>query len=173
MKNIKTVWCWWWGWSPEKIENILEQMESKGWNLLQIGFGGIRLKFEKGESKKMRYCADFHLNVDKSYFNLFRDDGWELVWNGACGWYIWRKDYTNERPNIYTDTKSLIERNKRLLRMISLIFTAQIFLFSTSIEKITRMKAIISIYILIFIFEGYAIIQLNRYIKKQQNSIKE
>jgi hypothetical protein len=49
-------------------------------------------------------------------------------------WYIWGKPYEDERPNIYTDTKSLIERNNRLFMTVGLIVPSQLFLIYNVFE---------------------------------------
>jgi hypothetical protein len=168
MKEIKTAWHWWWGWNPEKIENWLEEMEKKGWNLFKVDFNYIMFKFEKGESRKIRYCVDYQINVQDNYFELFKEDGWELVDDTINPWYMWRKSYKDERPNIYTDTKSLIERNNRLLKTIGIIIPSQLFLFYLVFEsgfgKIELTLAVFSIIMIIFF--GYVIIQLYRYNRK-------
>ncbi len=128
MKEVKTVWRRWGGWNIEKVENWLEEMEKKGWNLFKVDFTIMRFKFKKGESSKIRYCLDYQINVEDNYFELFKEDGWELVDNTISPWYIWRKSYEDKRPNIYTDTKSLIERNNRLLMTVGLILPSQLFL---------------------------------------------
>lgn len=177
MNMLKTSWCWWWGWKPEKVEEWLEDMERNGWNLYQVDLGSIRFRFKKGEPKKMRYCADFQMNTDDQYYKLFSDDGWELVWKGAGGWYIWKKPYTNERPEIYTDSKSLIDRNNRLIKTLSSVVGGLLPIFVvllTVYRDNTFVNYVIWFYILIFAFNGYALFQLKRYNKKViQNKIKD
>ena len=118
---IKKTWFLWWGWDPEKVEKWLEEMELRGWNLYNVGTMALNFSFKKGESRKVRYCADYQSEYDENYFNIFEDDGWELVWEGT-GWYIWKKPYTDERPAIYTDVNSFVERNNRLFSSLLPIF---------------------------------------------------
>lgn len=115
MREVKTAWRVWWGWSPEKIENWLEEMAWEGWTLFQVDFASLRFKFSRGKAEKVRYCVDYQEKTDDDYMKLFKDDGWELAWSGAFGWHIWRKYYSGEKPDIYTDRQSLIDRNKRLI----------------------------------------------------------
>jgi len=92
----------WSSWNPEKAEKWLENMESKGWIPYEVYMLGIRFKFKKGEARNVRYCIDFQQkSTEDQYIKLFEDDGWELVWNGDFGWYIWKKAYIKERPSIY------------------------------------------------------------------------
>jgi hypothetical protein len=172
MNEIKTVWHWWWGWNPEKIEKWLEEMELDGWNLFQVDFSYIRFKLEKGESRKIRYCIDYQLNVEDTYFELFREDGWELVDDKIAPWYIWHKLYHDERPHIYTDTKSLIERNNRQLMTVGILMPVEIFIFFMLLENGSgRLELALTLFIfIILVFFGYVIAQIYRYNKKLEQS---
>ena len=136
MKDDKVVWHWWWGWNTEKVENWLEEMEQKGLNLIKVDFAQIRFSFKKGESRKMRYCFDYPTYVKDNYFEIFKEDGWESMDNKMGPWFIWRKPYENERPSIYTDTKSLIEKNNRQIRTV--IFGVFVTLFLLSLVLISN-----------------------------------
>ena len=172
MGETKTAWHWWWGWDPEKIEKWLEEMELDGWNLISVGFAYIVFKFEKGESRKMSYCVDYQINVGNNYFELFKEDGWELTDDKIIPWYIWRKPYENEKPDIYTDTKSLIERNNRLLKTVGILVLLEIFIFyRTSVGGSDEIKSIMMILIsLTLVFIGYVTAQLYRCNKKLKES---
>lgn len=168
----------WWGWNPEKVENWLEEMEMKGWNLYKVGVLGLRFIFKKGKSARVRYCADYQSSlVGDQYFNIFKDDGWELAWEGT-GWYIWKKLYAEERPSIYTDISSLIERNNRVAIVLLPIFFFLIPLFITAILP-SRGDNLFSFlffcfYITVFALYGaifYNIRKVNRKLKK--NNIRE
>lgn len=118
----------------------------------------------------MRYCIDHQNKVDDNYFELFKEDGWELV-DHAISWFIWRKSYSTKRPSIYSDTKSLIERNNQQIRNMSIItlFTL-ILLYFVLISNFKLISAVLMIPIVFFIVK---IIQLNRNNKKlKQNAIK-
>ncbi len=167
MKEVKTVWRWWWGWKTEKVENWLEEMEKDGWNLIKVDFAQIRFSFKKGESRKMRYCWDYPAIPGDNYFELFKEDGWESMDNKMGPWFIWRKPYEDERPNIYTDTRSLIEKNNRQIRTV--IFGVFVTLFLLSLVLISNFdgtKLISALLILSFVFYGYIIVQLRQHNKK-------
>jgi hypothetical protein len=170
MNDIKTAWQWWWGWNPEKIENWLEEKEKDGWHLVKVGFGYIQFKFEKGESRKMRYCVDYQINVQDNYFELFKEDNWELVDDKIVPWYIWRKPYEDERPNIYTDTKSLIERNNRQLMTVGILVPVEIFIFYSAFESGSGRIWLLALLFMLIVFLGYVTVQLYRYNKKLEKS---
>jgi hypothetical protein len=173
MKEEKTVWHWWTGWEIEKFENWLEEKEREEWNLSKVDYI-LRFRFEKGESRKMRYCVDYQNSVEDNYFELFKEDGWVLVDEKIAPWYIWRKSYEDERPNIYTDTKSLIERNNRQIRNVIIgVFISLILLYFVLIGNFDGTKLISTVLIMSFVFYGYLMAQYYRYNKKlKQDAIK-
>ena len=172
MRETKTACHWWWGWNPEKIENWLEKMELDGWNLVSVSFAYMIFKFEKGESRKMRYCVDYQINVGTNYFELFKEDDWELADDKIIPWYIWRKPYETERPSIYTDTKSLIERNNRLIKTVGILVPLEIVILYRVFESGSdEIKSTLMLFIiLIFVFLGYVTTQLYRCNKKLEKS---
>lgn len=173
MNEIKTAWHWWWGWNPEKIENWLEEMEMDGWNLFKVDFSYIRFKFEKGKSRKVRYCVDYQINVQDNYFELFKEDGWELVDDKIVPWYIWRKSYQDERPSIYTDTKSLIERNNRQIMTVGILVLVELLIFYSAFESASGRIWLLVLLFMLIVFLGYVTVQLYRYNKKlEQNEIR-
>jgi len=174
MGEVKTVWHWWWGWNTQKVEYWLEEMERKGWNLTKVDFAQVRFSFKKGKVRKMRYCWDYPSMPGENYFELFKEDGWESMDNKRGPWFIWRKPYEEERPNIYTDKKSLIEKNNRQIRtvifglVVTLILLSVVLIFNFSLSKF-----ISTILILSMVFYGYIIVQLYQYNKKlKTNAIK-
>jgi len=171
MKEEKTVWRMWGGWEIEKMENWLEEMEMEGWALYKFDFTMMRFKFKKSESRKARYCFDYQSNVGDDYYGIFQEDGWELVDETISPWHIWRKPYQDNRPGIFTDTRSLVERNNRQIRNITL--AAIISLILLYIEWITGLSyaGIIPI-LLIFslIFYAYLITRIHQHNKKLKNN---
>ena len=105
---------WWWAWNYEEIENWLESMEHSGLRLVTIRFKGVLFYFENCTPTKARYCVDYQNKLTPEYMTIISDAGWTLNQIGL-GWYILRKEYENERPELYTDFDALIGRNKKLL----------------------------------------------------------
>ncbi len=174
MSSMKTVWFWWWGWSPEKMESMLERMEASGWKLFQVDFLGIRFKFKRGSEDKVSYSVDYRPDADKDYLTLFDEDGWEMKWTGAGGWYLWRKTYTGVRPEIFTDTGSLIERNNRLLKLLTPLFAMLIIIFAILlILQNPRLQWLIWFYVVIIALYVYMIFQLQKFNRKLKSDIRE
>ena len=149
-------------------------MEKNGWNLTKVDFAQIMFSFKKGKVRKMRYCWDYPKNPGDNYFELFKEDGWESMDNKMGPWFIWRKPYEDERPNIYTDTKSLIEKTNRQIRTVIFgVFVTLFILFFVLISNFDSTKVISALLIISLVFYGYIIVQLYQYNKKlKQNAIK-
>lgn len=135
MSDVKKVFKWWSASDPVKIERWLEAMESEGWHLLHVGWGGTRFHFQKGEPRKMSYCADYQAIKDHNYINIFEDAGWEMIFSSS-GWYIWRMPYSDSvKPGIFTDVESLIDRNNRLISMLSIVLFLQIPMIAANLSN--------------------------------------
>ncbi len=109
----------WWAWNYEEIENWLEKMEANGLRLVETHIKGMIFYFEKCQPSKARYCIDYQTKLTPDYLSIINDDGWKLYQIGM-GWYILRKEYQQDRPDLYTDFEALIARDKLLL-LITLI----------------------------------------------------
>ncbi|MBN1880478.1 DUF2812 domain-containing protein [bacterium] len=119
MNRIRKI-KWWWGWNVEKIERWLEQRERDGWNLVDIGSLGVSFVFHQGIPRRVAYRVDYQNQVKEDYLQLFQDAGWSLI-GKSCGWYFWKQEYTVDKPEIFTDVESLIDRNRRQIWLIALI----------------------------------------------------
>lgn len=82
-------------------------------------------KFVRQEPSKLRFCIDFQRTPQTEYTTIIEDDGWILA-QMTQGWYLWIKAYTTERPAIFTDHQSFIDRNQRLLLTLGVILLPQI-----------------------------------------------
>lgn len=130
---------WWWAWDYEEIENWLENMEKNGLRLIGTNVKGLLFSFEKCKSAKARYCIDYQSKLTPEYLAIINDDGWQLYQIGL-GWYILRKEYEDERPDLYTDFESLIARNKALLAWISIALIVEIICIANMIWSAIQLK---------------------------------
>jgi len=172
MSGIKTSWHLWWSWDTKKVEKWLENMETKGWTPYKVDMFGTRFKFKRSESSRVRYCVDFQQDIEDQYIKLLEDDDWELVWNDNFGWFIWKKAYLNERPSIYTDSTSLIERNNRVIAVLRPLFYMIIGIFALIgifRNHLPFIDYVFWIYLLIIALYGYIFLQ----IKKSNEKLKE
>jgi hypothetical protein len=114
---------WFWHWEDDKEEAWLGQMSKQGLHLVHPSAFGQYI-FTRGESRDLVYRLDFVQSnkKDESYFQLFRDAGWEHV-GELLGWQYWRKEVKpGESPEIFTDVESKVRKYQRLLGFLAIVF---------------------------------------------------
>lgn len=128
MKNKKVFFCSAFKYVvPADYEHWFEELAVTGWHPVKIDqWSSIVMRFEKSEPKKYRYVIDLQPMLKKDYKQTYEEFGWEYVGQMAST-HIWRKKYTDERPESFSDVSSREARNKRFIIAISISFT--IFLF--------------------------------------------
>ncbi|WP_042164428.1 DUF2812 domain-containing protein [Paenibacillus gorillae] len=163
MSELKSQFKWWGGWEPDKIESWLEQREADGWQLVKVKGNGVRFQFQKGEPRKIRYCVDYQNKIDQAYISLFEEAGWELMYKGATnGWFIWRMAYEgDQRPEIYSDIDSLIERNKRFSTTLTVLLIIQFPILLANNSMVSRFPYVLIVYIVLCSFLFYGIMRIN------------
>lgn len=177
MPATKRAFKWWWGWNPARIENYLEQMARQGWQTTSAYFAMMRFAFIRDEPKRVRYVMDYNFQnkIEDEYMAIAEDTGWELV-GISSGWILWRKEYKGKRPEFFTDSQSIIDRNRRQLTLLSIIAAAQIpvcmmnFIDRDHSGHITVSAVILGIYIPTVALLLYGIVRLllaNRSLKRQ------
>lgn len=114
---------------PADYEGWFEELAAMGWHPVKVGqWSSIAMRFEKSEPKKYRYVVDAQPNPKKDYKHTYEEFGWEYVGQMAS-MHVWREEYTDVRPESFSDAPSREERNKRFFSAISVAFT--IFLVGT------------------------------------------
>ncbi len=174
MSDTKRVIKWWSAWRPEEVEAWLEAQEAEGWQLVGIKGAATRFYFQKGETRRLRYCVDYQTKQDTNYIQIFEDSGWELIFS-RMGWYFWRMSYSGERPEIYSDPDSLIERNNKLMTLFIILATIQMPIIVANMNLISKFPYVLLIYAIIFGFMGYGIVQLisiNKRLKQKKADFK-
>lgn len=173
MAIYKNVFHWWWAWSSDRFEHYLERLHQSGWAATSTSMGHTMIQFMQVAPRKVRYCLDYQHKVTDEYLTIMQDDGWQMIGN-STGWIIWSKPYDTERPDIFTDKLSLIDRNKRLLRMCGIIAITQIpiainvfasLMSSDGTFSMFLMSVIVSTQVLLW----YGIIRLLLYNKRLKN----
>ena len=132
--ETKCVLKWWWGWNPEKIERYIEKMALQGWRLTGVSGFLVMLHFSRSDSEQIRVCVDYQPRVGADYVALFEDAGWECLGQSA-GWYMWRKSYEGDRPEIYSDIGSLLGRNRRIAVTLLAVLALQIPVFFVNLNS--------------------------------------
>jgi hypothetical protein len=81
-----------------------------------------RYAFEKSGTGKYRYVVDMQPAPKKDYKQIYTDFGWEYIGQMASA-HVWRKKYTDERPESFSDAPSREARNKRFIAAVTVSFT--------------------------------------------------
>jgi hypothetical protein len=130
---------WFWAWQDEKEEAWLSEMAQAGWHLKWPASPGIYI-FEVGAPRNDVYRLDFITsNKDyQAYLQLFQDAGWQHL--GAMGgWQYFRKTRQDDEPaEIYTDPESKVQKYRRLLGFLVVLFPIYIVLFTNSPSDATH-----------------------------------
>ncbi|WP_353893539.1 DUF2812 domain-containing protein [Proteinivorax hydrogeniformans] len=116
---IKKRFILWWIY-PDKLEKWLENMERQGYNLHRIGKKGITYWFEKGSPRKIKYCIDFQRRLDLGYYDIHKENGWNLVFtrkNYPGTWSLWAQQYKETLPQFYSEKSDAIKHAKNVLKV--------------------------------------------------------
>ena len=174
MNKILTKWYWWWGWDATRLERWLEAMASQGWRLVSVDTGGIRFRFQSAEPENMAFGVDYHSRIDGSYLDLVTADGWSLVWTGAGGWYLWRREYAGTRPELFTDADSLIQRNDRLTRLLGPLFIVILVVLGILLVNRQRVDTtLIILYLFLAAFYSYIFFQIQRHNRQLKDGLPD
>lgn len=142
MKNSMWRFTPWASWSIKKYELLLENRALSGWILEKTACSFLFSKFVRETPQHIRYGIDYHQAVNSDYQSILTDDGWSLI-DSSAGWYLWKKSYDTERPSLFTDKQSLIDRNKRLLMVHAVILLTQLPLFTIFWKSIMESESIL------------------------------
>lgn len=107
---------------PADYENWLEKMAAEGWQTGRFRqWSSIYLTFTKGEPKKYRFVYDPQVSPRKDYVTTYEQFGWEYLGRMASA-HFWRMEYSNKRPEAFSDTTSIVQRNRRTISAVSVGF---------------------------------------------------
>lgn len=113
--------------APSDYEQFLERMAAEGWYPDKIGqLSSLRMRFHRGTPKKYRYIFDCQPAPRREYRRTYEDFGWEYLGKMASC-FIWRKEYSDKRPESFSDEESLRRRNRTIWTVLligTLIFAA-------------------------------------------------
>lgn len=107
---------------PADYEAWFESLALEGWHPVRIGqWSSICMRFAKGQPKKYRYVVDLQAAPKNSYRATYESFGWEYVGRMASV-FVWRKEYTGERPEAFTDVETQNGQRKRFVKAIGFSF---------------------------------------------------
>jgi hypothetical protein len=125
---------------PEDFEAWMEGLALEGWNIDKLPAVGIAwMTFHKTEPKRYRYVYDLNIPAlikRKDYKQTYEQFGWEFVGALNANTFLWRKEYTDERPESFTDRESLQTRNKRVRNVMLAVLVWFIVAFAALLTGI-------------------------------------
>lgn len=101
----------------------LHEMSKKGWHLISIGI--FYYIFQKGNPHDYTYRFDFKvLKKDdmEDYISIFEDAGWTYIGSTGSRHYFKTESEKDTGPELYNDNRSKMEKYKRLLFFLGIIF---------------------------------------------------
>jgi hypothetical protein len=107
---------------PSDYENWLEWMAGEGWHIHHFRqWNSIFMTFQRGKPTKYRFVYDPQVSPRKEYIATYEQFGWEYLGRMASA-HFWRMEYEDERPQAFSDTEGLVDRNRRNLIAVSVSF---------------------------------------------------
>lgn len=124
MKNeIKRVFKIFFAWQEEKEAAWLHDMSKEGWHLTEVGF--FKYMFQKGSPFDYTYRFDFKVLKKEdmeNYISIFEDAGWKYI-DSTGSWHYFKTEGKRDvEPELYNDNRSKMEKYKRLLFFLGIIF---------------------------------------------------
>lgn len=118
---------------PSEYEKWFEEYAAEGWHPIKINhFSSMVMTFEKNEPKKYKYAIELLGRLKKDRIKIYKDFGWEYV-GRMSSIFVWRSEYENKRPELFTDTESKVLRSKRFVTAISFSFAVFLIAFIATI----------------------------------------
>lgn len=145
----------------EKEEAWLTEMSAKGLHFRKNRFG--LYYFDEDSESSYIYQIDFQRNVDKAYFQLYKDAGWEPVDEYMRTFHYFRHDTAGPpAEKLYSDAESMRESYRRMIKFYIMIFAMMILLAVLNllvwqgliIQKIAVGLVFLVLILYIFLFVG-------------------
>lgn len=161
-------------WQEE--EEYLSHMHKKGWRLKRIGFADYH--FENCAPENVTYRLDYNkasVNDKEGYLQMFKDCGWEYLFNKFGYSYFRKKDEPGERDEeIFSDSGSKIEMMTRVIKsrgiILVLMYIMEFFFLFFSLGQIAAGR---TGYIAEFLMFSFAIILYTGMFVKMYRKYKE
>ncbi len=118
---------------PSEYEKWLEGLAADGWHPKKINhFTSMVMTFEKSQPKKYKYAIELLGHLKKDRIKIYKDFGWEYV-GRMSSIFVWRKEYENEKPEMFTDHEDIVRRSNRFVIAISFSFVIFLIAFMAAL----------------------------------------
>lgn len=123
-----------WMYSPDKLEQWLEQMAAEGFRLHRVNKLGTTFYFLKGEPQKIKFSADYQNLSNDSYFEIHRQAGWKDEYHSGSAlqkWTIWSKPYEEGEaaPTMYSDKTHKLKHARKVAFSYTMLFLPLVLLY--------------------------------------------
>lgn len=159
-----------WHYSPDKLEQWLENMEIKGYNLQRIGKLGVSFHFSRGSSRTVKYCADYQNSTNQGYFMAHREAGWKLMFaspGSLVRWSLWAQEYSpqDHPPLFYSDKSSLLKHARRVAFTNAglFLFVIVVYLLNLSLMLNSYLAGKGELHLTILIIFGIVILEFSTF----------
>ncbi|KMJ57135.1 hypothetical protein AB685_17110 [Bacillus sp. LL01] len=138
-----------WMYSPDKLEDWLEQQAGEGNRLHRVNKLGNTFYFLKGEPQRIKYSADYQNLSKNSYYEIHRQAGWKDEYSSKSAlqkWTIWSKEYEEGEaaPTMYSDKTNKLKQARKVALSYTVLFLPivlmYIFIASMNISFLFRQE---------------------------------
>lgn len=177
-----TIHKWFWAWDFEKEEKWLNEMSSKGLQLVGVGF--CKYVFEESLVDEYSYRLELLENrisslESTSYIEFLEETGVEYI-GSVFRWSYFRKKVAAGKFEIYSDLDSKIKHYKRILKLFILVTPINLISSFNNLtmyieNRLTPAIVISMLGFLVSILLGFGIFKVSKKISglKKEKSIHE
>lgn len=168
-----TIYKWFWAWDFEREEKWLNEMSSKGLQLVTVGF--CKYVFEEDINDLYTYRLEFLEKTPSNaesieYIRFLEETGVEYI-GSVIRWVYFRKKVADGAFEIYSDIKSKINHYKRIRTLIIMVTPINLFSAVSNLNKFKEFKSsdilgISSISFIVTLLLGFGIFKLSKQISK-------
>ncbi len=124
MKEIKTIYKWFWVWDFDKEELWLNKMANQGWVLDGVSF--CRYRFVQCQAEEYIVRLEMH-SYDQNYIEFMSETGAEYI-GRMVQWIYFRKKISDGEFNIFSDLDSKIAHLNRIGKMLAGVGAANLII---------------------------------------------
>ena len=107
---------------PTNYEEWFEGLAEAGWHPVKINhLSSMRMVLEKSKPRKYKYAIELLGRLTPERKAMYADFGWEYV-GRMSSIFVWRKEYTDKRPEMFSDESSSQKHSQRFITAISFSF---------------------------------------------------
>lgn len=121
IKKIRLAWQY----APDRLETWIEQMETKGYNLIGVNKLGNLFSFVIGPSRRVKVHVDYQDTRNPEYFTINQESGWQLRFTTSSkrfAYSIWLQPYDTVEPKFYSDRATVLRHARKHVLHHGIVF---------------------------------------------------